>query len=340
MSYSSNRCTGGAATASSVVGSHTADLAFDGNTSTWWGPQDPISLPEWIKYDFGVGVSWTIAEITIKPSTANYVPNAFTVSGSNNDSAYTDLYSGNCANNTNVQTFPFSNLTKYRYIRITFTSMYGSGTSIAVAEIEMYSELNSPSSSISSSLSPSASSSLSSSTSPSGSISQSISPSISPSGSVSSSISPSLSPSGSVSQSISVSLSPSISPSISPSPSPEFGLDKLSTSATYGSVWRSNVYSVGKTFAITEIRIPLGATLTSGMTITPKVYFDDSSTVKTMTTINSTNFSGRYAIYKNPEINDYIGTNNFFIELNFSGTVYCPVLLPINVQLDIYLDEP
>ena len=118
-----------------------------------------------------------------------------------------------------------------------------------------------------------------------------------------------------------------------------YGIDKLSTSGTYASVWRSNVISVGMSFDIQEIRIPLGATLASGMTIVPKVYLDDGSTVKTMTTINSTNFDGRYAIFKRPEINDYSGSNNFYIELTFQGTTYCPVLLPLKIEIDIHQDE-
>ena len=156
-----------------------------------------------------------------------------------------------------------------------------------------------------------------------------------------SSASPSPSPSASLSPSTSISpsFSPSISPSVSPSPSPEYGIDKLSTSATYDAYWRSNVYTVGNTFSITLIRIGLGAELVSGMTIVPKLYIDDGSVVKTMTTINPTNYSGRYAIYKTPEINNFTGSNNFYLELNFQGTTYCPVLLPIRFELDIYPEE-
>ena len=170
------------------------------------------------------------------------------------------------------------------------------------------------------------------------SISPSKSPSISPSQSPSRSISPSISPS--FSSSISLSISPSISPSASPSPSPEYGIDKLSTTASYNSYFRTNVYTVGNTFSITLIRIPLGAELDAGVSIIPKLYFDDGSEVKTMTTINTANYSGRYAIYKTPEINNFTGQNNFYLELNFQGTTYCPVLLPIRFELDIYPEEP
>jgi len=120
---------------------------------------------------------------------------------------------------------------------------------------------------------------------------------------------------------------------------PSFGIDKLSTTGTYGSIWRSNVISVSNKFSITRMRLSLGATLATGMSIIPKIYLDDGSTVKTLTTINSTNYSGRKVIYRTPEIGDYIGSNNFMIELNFGGTVYCPVLLPIIMELDLWTDE-
>lgn len=125
----------------------------------------------------------------------------------------------------------------------------------------------------------------------------------------------------------------------------EYGIDKLSTTATYKSIWRSKVFTVGNPFIIKEIRIPLGKTIAANMSIIPKIYVDDGSTITTLESINSSNFpSSRKAVYKQPEITDSsgvntAGTNNFFIELVWGGTVSLPVLLPIEIFVDVYADE-
>ena len=118
-----------------------------------------------------------------------------------------------------------------------------------------------------------------------------------------------------------------------------YGIDKTSTTASYNSVFRTEIVELGETFWIRELRVPLGAVTDANVEITPKIYVDDASTSFTLTTIDGTTF-GRYAVFKNPELNDVTGSNNFFIELNFSGTTYCPVLLPITVDVEITTDEP
>jgi hypothetical protein len=118
-----------------------------------------------------------------------------------------------------------------------------------------------------------------------------------------------------------------------------YGIDKTSTTATYGSVWRSELVPLGETFWIRELRIPVGAVTDSNVSIIPKIYVDDASTSFTLTTIDGTTF-GRYALFKNPELNDVTGSNNFFIELTFNGTTYCPVLLPITADVEVVTDEP
>lgn len=122
-----DRFTGGTASADSVSGGYVAANACDDNNSTNWYPS--AGTPNWWKYDFGASVAWAISKITIYSSTTGRI-NAFSVAGSNNDSSYTTLYSGNHANDTNLQTFTFTNRTKYRYIKITATSHHGTGTGI------------------------------------------------------------------------------------------------------------------------------------------------------------------------------------------------------------------
>ena len=120
-------------------------------------------------------------------------------------------------------------------------------------------------------------------------------------------------------------------------------LDKYSTTGTYDSIWRSNIVSIGAGFSISKIRIPLGAALAANMAITPKVYYDDASTSKTLNVINTTNFTSgaRKIIYNQGDIkSDSINPkNNFFIELAFAGTVNLPITFPIEVVVDVREDE-
>lgn len=111
-------------------------------------------------------------------------------------------------------------------------------------------------------------------------------------------------------------------------------LDRFSATATLTSVWRSSVFNIGKSFTVKKIRLPLGTTLASNMTITPKLYVDDASSSKTLNTINSTNYTGRQVTLF-PEKQ---GTNNFMLELAFTGTSACPVILPITIDFEI--NEP
>lgn len=118
------------------------------------------------------------------------------------------------------------------------------------------------------------------------------------------------------------------------------GIDRLAdTSVVYNSMWRSNFTEVGQKFFIKQIRIPLGATLAAGMTITPKIWVDDFSQSFTLNTINSTNYSGRKVIYKQPELVGVEGTNDFLIEFTFTGTVALPLIFPIEITYEFYLDE-
>jgi hypothetical protein len=96
--------------------------------------------------------------------------------------------------------------------------------------------------------------------------------------------------------------------------------------------------NIGKQFTIKEIRIPLGVTLASNMTLTVKIYVDDLSNSQTLTTINSTNFTGRKVLFKNPEIT-LEGHNNLMIEFKWTGTVQLPVLFPITITVELYESE-
>lgn len=124
--------TGGTASASTEYnGSYTANLAVDANNSTRWASAAE-ALPQWLKYDFGEGNAVIIKEISILPYySGGATVKDFVLSGSNNDSDYTTVYTGQCENDGVWKTSSFSNSTAYRYYKITVTSNWaGSGTSI------------------------------------------------------------------------------------------------------------------------------------------------------------------------------------------------------------------
>ena len=133
------RCTGGTASADSVGDGLVAANAFDDNATTRWRANYG-TFPHWIKYDFGAGVFWRISKVTVK--CLNYSTNTamtdFTVQGSNNDTDYTVIYTGVHADNENVQTFTFTNKTAYRYIKINITTGVSAEKVGDIAELEMF----------------------------------------------------------------------------------------------------------------------------------------------------------------------------------------------------------
>lgn len=110
--------------ASTEYGSgYAAWRAFDKNNSTRWSTKSGNGLNSWIKMYVGNKTNIIITQCTMK---AHQRMSSFIVQGSNNNTNWTDIYSGNMANNTDVQTFSFSNnTTKYDYIRIYCTSAIG-----------------------------------------------------------------------------------------------------------------------------------------------------------------------------------------------------------------------
>lgn len=119
-----------------------------------------------------------------------------------------------------------------------------------------------------------------------------------------------------------------------------YGIDKLSTTATYDSIYRSQIITIGKKFKITRVRIPFGDAVAANMTLVPTIYLDDASSSSSLTTINNTNYSGRRVVtYKAPGMLSLGGFQNFFIELAFSGTAALPVTFPIEFDIEVFEDE-
>lgn len=118
------------------------------------------------------------------------------------------------------------------------------------------------------------------------------------------------------------------------------GIDKLAdTTPVYNCVFTSDFFEIGTGFFIKKIRIPFATTLAAGMTVTPVIYLDDASSSITLNTINSSNYSGRKVLYKQPELINCQGINNFQLELNFTGTVQAPVIFPIEIVIERLFDE-
>ncbi|MDH4127307.1 MAG: hypothetical protein OEV44_01035 [Spirochaetota bacterium] len=122
-----------------------------------------------------------------------------------------------------------------------------------------------------------------------------------------------------------------------------YALDKYSTSGTYDAIWRSDMITVGSRFTVDRIRIPLGAKLEANMSLVVKIFYDDGLESKTLTTINTTNFSEntRKIIFNQQDILDATITpqNNFYIQLEWAGTVKLPVIFPIDISIDVAEDE-
>lgn len=121
-----------------------------------------------------------------------------------------------------------------------------------------------------------------------------------------------------------------------------YKLFKKTTTHSF-SLYRSPVYQVGKEFDVMEIRFSVMPTLTTNMTITPVLYFDNERSHIIGTTINSTNFSssapgaGRLITLTPKEFSDTIhGYSNFFLELRYTGSALAVVLLPITIEIDVY----
>jgi hypothetical protein len=123
------------------------------------------------------------------------------------------------------------------------------------------------------------------------------------------------------------------------------GIDQLSSSVyAYNSYWLSDIFQIGVAFFIKQIRIPLAASVTAGMSCTPVIYLDDNSSQISLTAINSTNFPNgqKKILYKLPDSNlaKCQGTNNFQIAFDWNGgMVATPIVFPIEIIIEKYLDE-
>lgn len=114
-----------------------------------------------------------------------------------------------------------------------------------------------------------------------------------------------------------------------------YALFKKSTTHAF-SLWRSEVYKIGQEFDVVSISLNLASDLVSNMTIIPVLYFDNETSNTVGTTVNTTNYSGRFIHQTSANFSGAThGKHNFFLELRMSGSVLATVALPIFIDVDI-----
>ena len=117
------------------------------------------------------------------------------------------------------------------------------------------------------------------------------------------------------------------------------GLDKFSSSASVGAIWRSRVYEVGQKFAIKRVVVTLATAITSSFAVQPTIYWDDASANTVLPEFNDTNYSGKTTVaFKVPAYTSYQAFKNFFIEFVWSGTVPVGVTFPVVIDLEVQDD--
>jgi hypothetical protein len=144
MLYGKDILTGGTATADSYWWIKFASYACDNNEVTYWAAN--VGTPGgWWKYNFGTGVTKVVRKLRIKPWADDSARcKGFTLYGSNNDSDYTAIYTGQHDNDADWEDYIFSNSTAYQFYKITFNNSWVSDNGAAILELEMMEKLSSP----------------------------------------------------------------------------------------------------------------------------------------------------------------------------------------------------
>ncbi len=113
-------------------GSYPVDQAFDGSTSTYWRASS-TAAGQWI--GFYNAKKTVLSKIRVYFGYSSGRPNAYVVRGSNDNSTWTDVASGNFTNASAWQEITCSGY-KFRYWRLVFNSRFSSY--YTCSEIEFY----------------------------------------------------------------------------------------------------------------------------------------------------------------------------------------------------------
>lgn len=113
----------------------------------------------------------------------------------------------------------------------------------------------------------------------------------------------------------------------------QYGIDKQGTAYNNApSVWWSPTYRIGMPFLINAIRIPFAQAIAANMTLQATIYTDDGSTSTALQIINSTTMPNGERATKGWRNLGIRGTNNFWLELKWSGSALLTVALPILID--------
>lgn len=114
-----------------------AYYVFDGKDTTRWHSTKAANA--WIGYQFTVATKINKVMIQTFTDSKGAKLKNFIVQGSNNNSAYDDLYTGIMENSGEAQYFEFENEKYYSYYRVWGTDNYTSDDgSIGVVELQFY----------------------------------------------------------------------------------------------------------------------------------------------------------------------------------------------------------
>lgn len=121
--------------------------------------------------------------------------------------------------------------------------------------------------------------------------------------------------------------------------SSDYGTSKIDASAVKQCFYWTQSIPVNKSFKLRELRVPLTGAVSSAVTISIVVTYDDRTYTGTLTEINNTNFSGetfvRYnAVEIDSAMSGAIGRNNIHIEFQWSGTSAVGLALPIEMLIE------
>lgn len=109
--------------------------AFDNNSSTLWLCRGV----GYIQYDFGVGKAISINRVDVVPHNYQgaYIKD-FDIKASNDGVNFETLFSGQHANNTNLESYYIAGSTKYRYVRLYANTHWTSGQDYGASTIQFY----------------------------------------------------------------------------------------------------------------------------------------------------------------------------------------------------------
>ena len=138
MAYGVNFITGGTLSVTNEGGGSPGSNSIDGNTGSAWLTAAGAGVPQTWKYDLGAAVTKIARKLRIFPyhDGSGAAIRAFACEGSNDDSNWTTIHSGEVANANQWNEYLFANSVAYRYYRIRITSTWRGDGYVGFSETE------------------------------------------------------------------------------------------------------------------------------------------------------------------------------------------------------------